>query len=154
MGNVGEIKVESPWASPVGVAGPRFGQFENHGKLLVVKLKLTNTSKTKVMRFAGWQGNATVVDQHGNAYKPYSFGSGFAFADTPNRPGHPEDAEYDKGSDADSIIAGDMPLHPGKSYITFLFFEEPAAVSEEARLTLPAKALGGTGGLRLRVPIK
>jgi hypothetical protein len=44
-------------------------------------------------------------------------------------------------------------LHPGKTYITYLFAKQPADVSKEARLTLSSKALGGEGTVRLKVPI-
>jgi hypothetical protein len=61
--------------------------------------------------------------------------------------------EEDRGSDTSAILAYNLSLHPGKSYITYLFYEKPAADPREARLTLPAKELGGTGAVRLRVPI-
>ena len=100
------------------------------------------------MKFGGWQGKATLADEHGNQYKAVNFGNGFeGFGDGPwgNTARLSEEDQH--------LIAYNLSLHPGKSYTTYLFYEKPAAVSREARLTLPAKEIGESGTIRVRVPI-
>jgi hypothetical protein len=145
-GRVGDVSAGVLLARPWVVNRRDFGAWKLN-EMLVVKLKLTNTSTTKIVTFGGWQGKATLVDEHGNEYRAIHFGAGLGgFGDMPG-------GAEDVGSDTDAILAYNLRLHPGKSYITYLFYEKPAAVSREARLTLPAEALGGTGTIRLQVPI-
>jgi hypothetical protein len=96
---------------------------------------------------------ATLVDEHGNKYRAIHFDEiGFeGFGDVGWN--SQLDQEYNKSSETNAILAYNLSLHPGKSYITYLFYEKSAAVAKEARLTLPSKELGGTGTIRLLVPI-
>ena len=118
---------------------------------MVVELKLTNQSPTKIVEFKGWQNADTVVeDEHGNRYGIVDFGLGFSGFGL----GLWNRWDNDTSVDANSILVlNSLSLHPRKTYITYLFCMEPADVSKEARLTLPSKALGGAGRLRLRAPI-
>ena len=154
-GSVGDVSFESPWARPVEVLGLSLGQGANFGKMLVVKLKLTNTSSTRIVTFGGWQREGTLEDEHGNKYSAARFGAGFdGFLSEDQFDRTAADKEYSKDCDTHAMIAVNLSLHPGKSYITYLFYETPAAVSKEARLTLPAKVLGDKGEVRLRVSIE
>lgn len=150
-GQVGDVLIESPGARSGPVSLDYSGQWRIPD-LLVVRLKLTNTSPTKIIKFEGWQWSALLDDENGNKYHLIKFGPGFSgFGDMPWCTDFRDD--YNKDCDTSSFIAANLSLHPGKSYVTYLFYEKAAAVSKEARLTLPAKELGGTGALRLRVPI-
>jgi hypothetical protein len=149
---LGDIVVESPWARPMTITGDRFGQWANFGPRLVVKLKLTNTSPTKMVHFGTWQETATLEDEHKNSYRAMRLGADFGgfFAEFARSK---EDEEHNKGCVTDAIRARNLTLRPGKSYITYLFYEEPASVSTEAWLSLPAREVGGSGIARPRVPI-
>lgn len=154
-GRVGDVSFEVPWARPFEILGVQLGEGVNFGKMLVVKLKLTNTSTTRIVKFGGWQGEGTLEDEHGNRYSAAHFGRGFGgFLGEYQFDETPADKEYRKDCDTHAMIAANLTLHPGKNYITYLFYEEPAAVSKEARLTLPANSLGGRGELRLWVSIE
>jgi hypothetical protein len=59
-----------------------------------------------------------------------------------------------RNEDEDHILAGEMPLHPGKSYRTCLFYEPCIDTAKEVRLTAPAESLEGVGTVYLRGPIK
>jgi hypothetical protein len=121
----------------------------NGCSILVIELRLTNASPTKIINFRGWQhGTSIVEDEHGNRYGLIDFGVGFSFGD-----GLWDRWNGDPNVNAESIIAHNLSLHPRKSYITYLFCKKPTDVSKEARMTLPSEALGGTGTIRLRVPI-
>jgi hypothetical protein len=130
------------------------GRWESHGPQTLVKLKLTNTSPTKVVKFAGWQETATLEDEHGNRYGAVTFGRDFGgFMEGTGWNWEPGLGRDDASIDTSAILAYNLSLHPGKSYITYLFFAETAGVAREARLTMPAAALGGVGKVRLRVAI-
>ncbi|SRR5260370_1016964 len=145
---VGDVRVEANLALNHWVQVNNFGQWV-FPKATVIQMTLINRSKTKVVRFNGWQGNATMADEHGNTYKPMNLDMAPGFSGFGDLPWDPQ-AEF-RGY---PIIARDFNLHPGKDYVTHLFFEQAADVAKEVRLTLPATELGGTGAIRLRVPLK
>jgi hypothetical protein len=147
---VDDVSVKCLQARPASFSCKHWGGWKIRGPMLVVELKLTNTSPTKIVKFAGWQEATSVVeDEHGNRYALIDFGVDFeGFGD-----GLWSRWKLVADVDAGSILAQNLMLHPGKSYITYLFCAKPADISKEARLTLRSKALGGTGTVRLRVPI-
>jgi hypothetical protein len=130
------LLIEVAWAKPLTVTGTKFGEWRDFGTCLVVKLRVTNTHATLIKTLKGWQAIASASDEHGNRYAALNFGTGFdGFSDDFSRT-H-EDREFIRGSDTSAILAYNLRLHPGKSYITHLFFEQPADVSKELRLRIP-----------------
>ena len=122
-------------------------------KLLCVRLRVENTSKTDVIRWRGWRNQGSAQDEHGNTYrpdsptKPYQFDANnfvdpLSYLDRPDNPHNPTRDE-DKSKLEPLGWAGDdgCPIHPGKVYIAYLYFEAPPPASKEIRLTLPASAL-------------
>jgi hypothetical protein len=149
-GRVGDVSIECLEARVDSFPAKHLGQWTIDGPMLTVELKLTNTSPTKIVSFAGWQQATSVIeDEHGNRYGLIDFGSDFdGFGDGPWN-----HWQLNHAVEAESIIAHELSLHPGKTYITYLFAKKPADISKEIRLMLPSKALGGTGTVSLRVPI-
>ena len=122
-------------------------------KLLCVRLRVENTSKTDVIRWRGWRNQGSAQDEHGNTYRPdsptnpYQFDANnfvdpLSYLDRPDDPHNPTGGE-DKNQLEPLGWAGDdgCPIHPGKVYIAYLYFEAPPPASKEIRLTLPASVL-------------
>jgi hypothetical protein len=148
---VGGVLVECLGARVLTFQAKMWGAWKTYGPQTLVKLKLTNTSPTKVVEFAGWQETATLEDEHGNRYAACRFGGGLdGFGETTGWNALPD---FNANMDTSAILAYNLSLHPGKSYITYLFFAEAAGIAREARLIMPAEALGGVGKVRLRVAI-
>ena len=107
-------------------------------KLLIVRVKVHNLSKTRKVDFSGWgdagrifsPNPADLTDGQGNAYKRINFG----FA---------------------TKVVGQVEneaIYPGKTAEDLLVFEPPVDNAPFVRLELPAAAFGGTGKLRFQIP--
>jgi hypothetical protein len=120
---------------------------------LCIRLRVENTSATKVIRWRGWLGKGSAQDEHGNAYKPDPITAPYQFEPTgflnpdhylnqPNDPHNPTRGEDRNKLEPVSWTGDDgCRINPGKVYIANLFFEAPPPVSKEIRLTLPASVL-------------
>jgi hypothetical protein len=141
------------WAADLRIDGTQYGQLVTAGDLLTIKLRLTNRSKVKLIQFGGWHGDpdTKAADEHGNEYRAYRFGRGFAFHAAPARA--EADVNQDKGCEVPSLTAVAFSLHPEKCYVSYLYFAKPVAPAKEVRLTIRAKELGGEGDLHFKVPI-
>jgi hypothetical protein len=147
---VGAVVIECLQARPASFSCNHWEGWRIHGPMLVVELKLTNTSATKIVKFHGWQEASSIVeDEHSNRYGLIDFGVDFEGFGS----GLWSRWNLDPSVNSASIVARNLSLHPGKSYVTYLFCMNPADIAKEARLTLPAKALEGTGTVRMWVPI-
>ena len=126
VGNAGQLKItgEHPAVS--------------EDPVLVVRLRLRNTSDSQKMEYLGWGGEeasiardfATVQDNFGNAYRKITLGPA-------------------------TRVAGQVlseSIYPGKEITDILLFEQPVGKTEFLKLELPAANFGGTGMLRLRIP--
>lgn len=142
--SVGTVDVEAIRSMTGQIAGFRFGQFAPQGPLCYVMVKLTNNSPTKVVEFTGWHGLTSASDEHGNAYKPWLFGSGFKL------PAGEFTLPVD-GCDCSDPLPTALQLHPGKCYIVMLYFDQPADIAKEFRVAAPASALGGKGSVFFKV---
>ena len=102
-------------------------------------MKIENRGDSKKVQYRGWAGDdfdfggtsGTVHDDLDNSYKRIGFG----FA---------------------SKVVGQIDsesIYPGKSVTDVLVFEEPVAKAKFLKLELPAGAFGGTGRLRIKIPM-
>lgn len=115
------------------------GNSESKDDLLMVKLELLNTNRTKKVEYQSWSGRdisfdrdyATLKDNFDNSYNRISFGLG----------------SYPVGA-----VERSESIYPNKSVTDVLVFEVPLDTIEYLRLELPAKNFGGTGMLRLQIP--
>ncbi len=106
---------------------------------LMITVKLSNLSRTKKLDYRTWAGAsmsferdfATVEDNFGNSYKRVNFG----FLSTPV--GRTESSS----------------MFPKKTITDVLIFEPPIDAAEHLDLELPAKNFGGTGMIRIRIPM-
>jgi hypothetical protein len=148
----GDLNIHLP-AAIVGDLWLRAFNRPVRAKLLCVRLRVENTSKTRVIRWRGWRNQGSAQDEHGNTYrpdppkKPYRFDANnfvdpLSYLKEPDHPHNPTGGE-DKNQLEPLGWAGDdgCPIHPGKVYIAYIYFEAPPPASEEIRLTLPASAL-------------
>jgi len=148
----GDLNIHLP-AAIVGDLWLRAFNRPVRAKLLCVRLRVENTSKTRVIRWRGWRNQGSAQDEHGNTYRPDSptnpyrfdannFVDPLSYLDRPDDPHNPTRGE-DKSKLEPLGWAGDdgCPIHPGKVYIAYIYFEAPPPASEEIRLTLPASAL-------------
>src|ERR1043166_2153391 len=76
-GRVGDVSIECLQVSSSRFQGRDLGEFRFYGPNLIAKLKLTNNSTKKIVRFAGWQDKAALEDEHGNNYGRIVFPIGF-----------------------------------------------------------------------------
>jgi hypothetical protein len=148
----GDLNIDLP-AAIVGDLRLRAFNRPVRTKLLCVRLRVENTSKTRVIRWRGWRNQGSAQDEHGNTYRPdsptnpYQFDANnfvdpLSYLDRPDDPHNPTGGE-DKDMLEPLGWAGDdgCPIHPGKVYIAYIYFEAPPSASEEIRLTLPASVL-------------
>jgi hypothetical protein len=118
------------------VCGPIVGT--EGGPYLYVKLKVENTSETKILRWGGWQGAGEAYDEHGNRLESIRF-RGLVFA-PPNQDGK-EDPDL-RGSPRASPLddTGPETIDPRKTYTTLLYLEKVPPSSKELRLAVPVSA--------------
>jgi hypothetical protein len=151
---VGDVTVEALWASPQTITGERFGDKVTYGTLTAVKFRFRNHSKTRLVRFGGWDRELEAADEHGNQYRTGgAFGEGFVIDKRPELSPAQTKAE-DAGCETDRLVAGRTAFEPSRSYTLFLFHEKVVPAAKEVRLTVDAKELGGNGLLRFRVPLR
>jgi hypothetical protein len=84
-----------------------------------VQVEVTNTSKTKIVDWAGWHGKGEMVDEHDNRFEPRST-AGWTL----------------DGPRADRATR----INPGETYKTILYFQPLPPTSKRVTITLP---LGG-----------
>ncbi len=144
----GDLLITLPYVVSGKIRGTRYGEISNYRGMWVL-VKIENRSRTKMYRLAGWRGRGKCEDEHGNVYEAMNFPSGFGFNAIPCRPGKVPETDVP----GDAILAGETRLNPKSKQASFIFFESPADVATEARLTLPAIVEGEKGGFRFRVPI-
>ena len=114
------------------------GNGKSADKLLMVKLRLRNSSNTKKIDYHGWQPDfvgllgepASLADDKGNDYKRITFG-------------------IDKV--AGRISRGES-IYPGKEITDVLVFEEPVATCKYLILSLPSAALKADKDAKVRIP--
>lgn len=144
-----EVRVKVAYLAAGEVSGTRFSR-PHISQASYAKIHLANLTQTKVIRFEGWETSAMMEDEHGNSYKPVDWPGGFAFDLMPSAP----QGTNNKDIKEHRIICRRETIEPGEVIAFLLFFEKPARVSKEARLTLPVEAVGGTGALRIKVPVE
>ncbi len=150
-GKIGDVTVQCRRVVTYSFQAKFFGEWKNCGPLLIIELMLTNSSPNRIVQLEGWQDASTdVEDEHGNRYGLSDFGLGFdGFGD-----GIWSEWNQNNQVDASKIIAYNLSLHPGKTYVTYLFCAKPADVSKEVRIMLQSNKLrGGKGTLRLKAPL-
>jgi hypothetical protein len=107
---------------------------------LHVALALCSLDETKKLDYTGWAPGgigrrvadaqwATLIDEHGNAYKPLGHVFGLA-------------RQRDEGA----------AIRPGEDTAETLYFERPIAAATRLTLTLPGAAIGVDGSLTLQLP--
>jgi hypothetical protein len=145
---VGDVEVELLWG---GVS--QYSRRENKQTVTscstVLQFRLTNRSTGKIHHFDGWRAVSELSDEHGNKFKPVALGKA-PFV------GHPIPADQNKGLrtlEWANIVAADLPMHPGKSYGTYAFFEVVPKTTKELRFSAPTDVLEGDGEVRLRIPV-
>jgi hypothetical protein len=136
-------------------------------KLLCVRVRVENTSNSKVIRWRGWYNKGSAQDEHGNTYRPdppktpYQFDAN-NFVDPRSylkEPNHPHNPIRDEDKSLLEPLGwtgdGGCPINPGKVYIAYIYFEPPPPTSKEIRLTLPASVLDlqSIAQWRFRLPI-
>lgn len=141
---VSEVKVEIVSLEQRNLVGRVYGSGWDMGNCAQITIRLTNTSKTKIIRFGGWHGVAELMDEHGNRFLPLKFPLGFELSF-----GIPDGNNLYQ----DDLNPHDVPLHPGKPYLFRLFFEPIPSSSTEARLSAPASALDGEGKITFRISV-
>jgi hypothetical protein len=162
----GDLEISLP-AAVVGDLGLLQFNRPIRAKLLCVRLRVENTSKTNVIRWRGWHNQGSAQDERGNNYRPdtptnpYQFDANnfvdpLSYRKEPNRPHNPTRDE-DQSTLEPLGWTGDRgcPINPGKVYIAYLYFEPPPPASREIRLTLPASVLDRRSNARwsFRLPI-
>jgi hypothetical protein len=148
----GDLEISLP-AAIVGDLGLLEYNRPIRARLLCVRLRVENTSKTDVIRWRGWHNLGSAQDEHGNTYrpdtptKPYQFDANnfvdpLSYLKEPDHPHNPTRDE-DKKTLEPLGWTGDRgcPINPGKVYIAYIYFEAPPPASREIRLTLPASVL-------------
>jgi hypothetical protein len=172
--HIADVEFELVWAGlpRVSIRTPT-NQIEAYDNVLVLAFKITNISDTKIARFQGWlpkrivqkDGNyevaeLTVSDEFDNHYKTVSFEGEFLhypgdfewqFHNNSGR--SPENKPLEK-CESQAIYMAKEPLHPGKCYGTYLFFEKPIDKATEVRLLLSGAVLETDGEFPLRQQIK
>ena len=121
------------------MAGFDRSETRSQDSLLAIEIELGNLSRSKKVEYHTWMGRdfsieqdyATLEDNFGNRYKRIDFGFS---TDVVGR------------TESDSI-------YPGKVLTDVLVFELPVDTIEYLNLELPAKNFGGTGMLRVRIPV-
>ena len=139
----GNLHVTLSYARVGPIYMTKFGKLQGY-HAMTVKMVIKNTSKTKREIFGGWFGEGKAADEFGNISEGWSFDRFEKFSDVPYN---------DKDVDQSAIALGRCNIDPGKTVSSFLFFEAPVDKAKEARITLPAKEIGGTGDVRFRLPI-
>jgi hypothetical protein len=163
----GDLEISLP-AAIVGDLGLLQFNRPVRAKLLCVRLRVENTSKTDVIRWRGWRNRGSAQDEHGNSYRPdsptnpYQFDANnfvdpLSYLKEPDHPHNPTRGE-DKNNLEPLGWSGDdgCPIHPGKVYIAYIYFEAPPPASKEIRLTLPASVLDRRSDVNwlFRLPIE
>ena len=134
------VQVESVKVDFVTLRGIGRDEGQSKDKLLQVNLKIENLGDSKKVEYRGWSARdfdfgetaGTVHDDLDNSYKRIGFG----FANKVVGQIHSES------------------IYPGKSVTDVLVFEEPIEKANFLKLELPATAFGGTGRLRIKIPMK
>ncbi|MEO2033253.1 MAG: DUF308 domain-containing protein [Planctomycetaceae bacterium] len=109
-------------------------------ELLTIRIKITNTSATKNIDYAGWMSEAAsqrgidaeLADDNEHRYRAVSFGT----------------AKSVKNETTNLL------LRPGKSISDAVVFELPMDGVKYLDLTLSAKGCDGRGAFRFRIPIE
>jgi len=131
------IRVKSAKVDFVGLTG--YGGREtgaSQEKFLQIALMIENRGDSVKINYEGWGGRAfggaSVKDDLGNSYRGINFGF------------------------ANKVVGQikDESVYPGKIISDVLVFEEPIKKAKFLKLELPASALGGTGILRIKIPIE
>lgn len=122
----GDLIITVREATSQPFAGQHHGRFTNVN-LTVAMIEVKNTSAGKIASWQGWQGRATVEDEHGNRFAPIDLDgwSGLPFNGTPG-------ATW--GGDVGAKIA------PGQTYVNALYHEPAPATSKRLTVSVP---LGG-----------
>lgn len=147
--SAGDVRVTGLYAAAGLVSGTRSGKpyIVRTGYL---KVRLANLGKTRVVRYGGWVIDPTLADEHGNVFKAAPLPDGFRFTEMPAAPPGLDNKDVKESR----ISCHGETLEPGQAITFFLFFEKPARVSGEARVTLPADAVGGEGLLHIKLPVE
>jgi len=106
--------------------------------LLMIRIKVTNTSAGKKLDYRTWRGAnfsfgedfGSLTDDYGNTYKRITFGAS-------TKPTGAVESES---------------IYPGKSISDVLVFEQPVEAMKWLHLKLPAKNFDGDGMLRFEIP--
>lgn len=135
-----QVKVLSAGIARVPLSSPTpdSGRMSEND-LLMITLEISNLSQTAKLNYRGWTGSdfgigrdyGTLVDNFENTYKRITFG---IF----HRPKGQVESES---------------VYPGKTITDLLVFEQPIDKADCVKLELPAENFGGTGMLRIRIPI-
>jgi len=134
------VRVDSAKVDFVTLRGIGRDEGQSKDKLLQVSLTIENLGDSKKVEYHGWAGRDFDIgntaghlhDDLDNSYKRIGFG----FANK---------------------VVGQIQsesLYPGKSVTDLLVFEEPIEKATFLKLELPASAFGGTGRLRIKIPMK
>jgi hypothetical protein len=134
----GQVRVtaESVSVSKIMLLGQqRVNTFQSAAWFLVIALKIENLSPDQELQYSGWDGRAAATDQVATL--------------TDNLGG------IIKQYDGSEQIVGQIrsaSIKPGESIKELLAFDSSRLCTRLLRLSLPAKALGGTGELRIGIP--
>lgn len=139
---VGDVEVKLERADENGVArwALEFGELRDIGQKTFLYITLKNTSPTTNVRFAGWHdGKPVLSEENGNILRPFPIERGQKFYESTGM-----------SSRAFEPLAPQI-LYPGKPVTGSIWFEYIGDTAKEARIRLPAEAVGGTGHIALKI---
>ncbi|MGO9922091.1 MAG: hypothetical protein ACLQIB_46265 [Isosphaeraceae bacterium] len=133
------VKIDSAKVDFVKLRETLGNDGQSKDKLLQISLQIENTGVTKKIEYGGWGGSdfssdgvAALRDDLDNSYKRVGFG----FSAQPVGQVRSES------------------IYPRKSISDLLVFEVPIEKASFLKLELPGEVFGGTGKLRIKVPMK
>jgi hypothetical protein len=111
------------------------GTFPSAGLFLVIALKIENLSRDQELRYSGWDGRIAATDQVATLKDDQGI--------------------IIKQFDGTEQVVGQVrsaSVKPGDSIKELLVFDSSRPYTRYIKLSLPAKALGRTGELRIKIP--
>jgi hypothetical protein len=116
------VSVEEAYSSS-NFAGQRYGRFTLI-QMMLVRLRVENTGRGKIIDWPGWQGKAVVEDEHGNRFKPLALEGWSAL---------PHNDIIGGGWSGDTGAR----VHPGTTYVNALYYEYAPPTSRHIIVTAP-----------------
>jgi hypothetical protein len=131
-----QISIPSAWIRNVGLRNKLTGRIYYYkGNSLCIEIKISNTNKTKRIRYSTWRDDATLKDNFGNKYTRRNL-EGYTFLG-----GYP-------------TVESAININPETSVSDTLLFEEPIDRADHLLLEMPASNCGYRGMVRFKIPMQ